>query len=163
MHPVWMVLPIYLFAGITAQRLSVRRVRAYLGVILAVSVLVVAARVVTDYVRPTVCKACRSFLPYAALAEQIRASGFTRGIIVADTDHLAGNLLMHFPTSRVDSVKKSLNMIPPGPVNNQCLIVWRGDSESIPSAVRAHAKRTLSLEEPPLLRTGRAKQGASSS
>ncbi len=159
MHPVWMALPIYLFAGITVQQLSVKRIRAYLGVILAVSVLALAARVVADYVHPTACNACRSFLPFSALAEEIRASGFTRGIIVADTDHLAGNLLMHFPTSRVDSVKKSLNLIPPGPVNNQCLIVWRGDSESIPSAVRAHAKRTLSLEEPPLLRTGRANAG----
>ena len=86
MHPVWMALPIYLFAGITVQQLSVKRIRAYLGVILAVSVLALAARVVADYVHPTACNACRSFLPFSALAEEIRASGFTRGIIVADTD-----------------------------------------------------------------------------
>lgn len=159
MYPALMVLPIYLFAGITMERLSLGRVRAYLGVVLAVSVLVFAARVAADYVHPTVCKACRTFLPHAALAERIRADGFERGIILAETDHLAGNLLLHFPASRVASVKKSLNGIPPEFMANQCLIVWRGDSETLPAALRAHAKRTLSLAEPPLARTGRIDAG----
>lgn len=154
MPPVWMALPIFLFAGIAIERLSVRRIRAYLGVVLVFSVLVFAARVVVDYVRPAVCNACRSYLPFAALAERIQADGFERGIILADTDYLAGNLLLHFPTSRVISVKKSPNGIPPEFADNQCLIVWRGDSEALPPAVRARARRTLSLDEPPLVRTG---------
>ena len=153
MYPALMVLPIFLFAGIAIERLSVRRVRAYLGVILAVSVLVFAVRVVADHVHPTVCKACRAFLPYAALAEQIRAGGFARGVILADTDHLAGNLLMLFPASRVISANKSLDAPPPG-VDDQCLMVWRGDSESIPATLRAFAGRALSLNELPFVRTG---------
>jgi hypothetical protein len=56
------------------------------------------------YVQEPVCQICRWGIPYADLAEAIKARGFEHGDLIAYDDDLAGNLLRFFPNARIGAV-----------------------------------------------------------
>ncbi len=150
---VVMPLPIYGFLRIAASGPTRARLNGYAGVMCALALaapLALAFRFVTG---PGYCKKCNFFMPYAALSDQIMATGFRRGTIVAfDNPHqLGGNLRRFFPESRVVS-PRYLPFVPPltGRAGD-CLIVWnavRGDDMMKEGSVHAFLRGTLKMQPP---------------
>ncbi len=85
-------------------------------------------------------------VPYRTFAEQIRATGFTRGVILADGHLVAGNLRLCFPDSTIMAVS---NVRVPVPAPNQAtiLLVWRPESaQKVPDALRRFATRDFHVD-----------------
>lgn len=80
-----------------------------------------------------VCRKCNFFVPYAALAEQLRAEGFTGGVLVA-ADHpnqLAGNFRRFFPESRFYSTRyPRFALGEPDVAGGACLAIWNTARET---------------------------------
>jgi hypothetical protein len=76
------------------------RVRLYFMLTVFIALLAVAVRSANMFVLQPVCKTCRWGVPYAGLAERIRAAGFENGTIVSDDSEVAGNLRRFFPHAR---------------------------------------------------------------
>jgi len=135
MHPLMLLGPIYLMAMVRAVRPSARRLRVFIGIILAVSVVALGWRLAGFvYPSPTTCGKCRLAVPYGALAAGLDDMGFTHGTILAADEHIAGNLRTHFPDARVVALNYDYYDPPAtGRSGGQCLVVWRsraGDAEA---------------------------------
>ena len=126
----WMMVlvgfPIYVFARVQAVGPPQRVVERFAGVVSVLAVAVVVAMGVRFAVAPLDCKKCNLFIPYADLAAQIRAGGFTGGTIVAldYPNQIGGNLRVYFPESRVVD-RRFLPFRPPARTSTgDCLVVW---------------------------------------
>jgi len=90
---------------------------------------------------PLWCKRCYFHMPYAALAQQVRAAGFAHGTLIEffQRIQLAGNFRPYFPDSRILSTKYPYYR-PPGARGGSCLLLWDpAYSEAMPDALRKFA------------------------
>ncbi len=126
----WMMVlvgfPIYVFVRVQAVAPPQRVLQRFAGVMSVLAAAVIVAIGVRFAVAPPDCKKCNLFIPYADLAAQIRAGGFTGGTIVAldYPNQIGGNLRVYFPESRVVD-RRFLPFRPPARTSNgDCLVVW---------------------------------------
>ena len=132
MHPALMVLPVLVFQLAVRGDPDRRAVRAYLGLVALAVVLVVGARTVRHVLGADHCGRCREMAPFDELADALRQTGFERGTIVGDGYHIAGNLRMRFPDSRVLEPGSRRGVFPGPTGEGGCLAVWQ-------SGIRASA------------------------
>jgi len=92
----------------------------------ALAMLVPAALAVKSAAGPVLERRPYLNIPYPALAEALKAAGFTEGTIFTwDLPYpLSGNLRPYFPDSRVVSAKFMFYQPPPRTRPGQCLAVW---------------------------------------
>ncbi len=137
LHPALMILPVLLFALIERGRPTARALHAYLALVCLVVAIALGVRI-GHYVRGADhCGRCRDLVPFAALADQLRAAGFARGTIVTDDLHIGGNLRVALPASRVLDPDYLAAIWPPPGGRGQCVAVWQADGE----AARTHQRR----------------------
>jgi hypothetical protein len=108
-----------------------RRFAAFAALI---AVVALSARLANMFVLDPVCKICRWGMPYAGLAAELRARGFTgEGVVVAPSTELAGNLRRFFPQARFVSAQLPQLLAWPPPRETTWVFVW-GDEP--PGAVQ---------------------------
>lgn len=82
---------------------------------------------------PPLCGKCRAIQPWDALAEGVRATGFTNGTLIGGDEHVSGNLRVRFPEARLISLHTPF-YVPPqrqegAPTfSPACLLVWNRDT-----------------------------------
>ncbi|MGF1562955.1 MAG: ArnT family glycosyltransferase [Geminicoccaceae bacterium] len=137
MHPILLPLPIWLFAGLSAERLWARgrRLIVFVGITAATTLAIIPGRFAADIIGPLTCERCRLYFPFGALAEDLEAAGFRNGTILTDAFHIGGNLRLAFPESRLIDVNYPLSVWPPAQSGGQCLLVWHPDSDAAPTQV----------------------------
>ena len=125
MHPLLILLPIWLFARIERGGVPGRRIRVFRSTILATVALVLAVRV-AGLLAPDAMfcgRTCRPAKPYADLIAGLRAIG-AGGTLIGLDRYTAGNLRVGFPEARIVMATEPLGFPeasrPPGP----CWIVW---------------------------------------
>lgn len=144
MHPLMLLAPIYLVAAMRAARPNRRQVRAFMWVILGLTLVALGWRL-AGFVYPSqvTCGKCRLEVPYADLADKVQDLGFSSGTILAGDEHIAGNLRTHFPAARVVALNYGYYDPPTrdagSSANGQCLIVWRGGERDATVVVPATA------------------------
>jgi len=127
MQPLLFFVPLYLLLKLRSRinRGSVRRLLVVAGVCAAASLSALGGRVL---LADAFGEYTRFNTPFDALAEEIRARGFERGVILTDHHWMAGNLRLRFPESVVLTPGyKHLPFSRRAPV----LIVWQGESMPI--------------------------------
>ena len=88
-------------------------------------------------------------VPFEALAEELRAAGFSgRGTIVSEGMHISGNMRVLFPAARIVDAYFPVAEWPPAAGRAQCLLLWqeRQDSRQTGRAadkVRAYLAQAL--------------------
>ncbi len=131
-YPVHALMPLFLVTSIwlTAQARKAARteseVRRFVAVALGIAVFAFAARCANMYVQEPVCQLCRWGIPYAELADAMKARGFEQGDLVAYDNDLAGNLRRFFPQARI-VITGSRSYAPPpveGAQSGKVAIVW---------------------------------------
>jgi|GEM_PF-498066 len=134
MHPF--LLPALPWLWLRLHRLGWRfkdTVRLFV-ILLAISGLIFVMRAGRLGYGPPFCGKCRAIMPYEALETRIKALGFTGGMIIAQDEHLAGNLRVAFPQARLLNLHKAFYH-PPARDNaasypsGQCLMVWHGPTD----------------------------------
>jgi hypothetical protein len=142
-HPLLFLFPIYFFAHIDAEILTLRRERIFKALAAGVAILVLAVMTIQTIGAPLTKNYSRVNAPFAELAEEIRAAGKTAQQIVADHYHLAGTLRMHFPSASVFTLREDLYI--PKPANVETLLAWDASkSKEIPASLREYLESHLS-------------------
>ena len=106
-YPTHALMPLFLVTSIwlTAQARKAARndgeIRRFVLAALGIAVFAFFARAANMYVHEPVCQICRWGIPYAELAETVKARGFDRGDLMVYDDDLAGNLRRFFPHARM--------------------------------------------------------------
>lgn len=152
MHPLFLIAPIWVFAGFSAMPNRAAIARRLTVVILAVAAIALGWRFAGFTVAsPLFCGKCRLEVPISELATEMRAAGFDRGTIIGGDEFTAGSLRAQFPDSRIISLHMP-DFRPPAPrgaaaddPDRLCAIVWQTDAEGKPTAPPAAA---LDLADP---------------
>lgn len=149
MHPLFLITPIWLFAGLAAAPNRAAIAKRVTVAILVVAAIALSWRVAGFTVAsPLFCGKCRLEVPIAELAAEMRAAGFRHGTIIAGDEFTAGSLRAQFPQSRFISLHTP-DFIPPPPSDSgegrQCAIVWQTDAAGDPAQPPAMA---LDLADP---------------
>lgn len=140
-YPTHALMPLFLVTSVwlTAQaRKGVRsagEVSRFVGIALGIAVFAFFARCANMYVQQPVCKLCRWGIPYAELADAIKARGFYHGTLVVYHDDLAGNLRRFFPHARIVLVGPRAYMPPAAalPPGGRTMLVWEAGKTDAPA------------------------------
>lgn len=99
-------------------------------VALAIAVIALVARLANMFIYDPVCKKCRWGIPYATLAETLRADGFDgHGTIVVADDELGGNLRAYFPEARIVLTgPRAFMPRRPAPQSDAQVFVWEASA-----------------------------------
>ncbi len=134
--PFLLLLPLYLFLRLPAGDVGAGRLRRFGYLLAALAVVTVLVRVGEVWAGPRFGIHSRLHIPFAALAEEVRAAGFAGGTIVAENRIIGGNLRLHFPDARVLTADLAYLQPPARREPGQCLVVWnRVRSDETPAAL----------------------------
>lgn len=154
--PMFMVAIVWLTDKVRQSAPSAARVRAYLAILLALTVLAFVGRAANMFVLDPVCSKCRWGIPYDQLAERIRATGFRDGTLVVDEEELGGNLRRFFPTARIVLTDKG-GIVPPETPRSRAggtVLVWlvKKDDLDVPDKLIAWLPPDPRVWRPQLVR-----------
>ena len=128
MHPILLILPIWLFMVIESGR-PARLATNILACVLAVLVLQVAAARALQPTGLVSCGLCPEWRPFGPLAQQIKAAGYRgAGTMVTDAE-TGGNMRIQFPDARVLDPFYPRTSLPSVSGMGQCLIVYWDDGD----------------------------------
>jgi hypothetical protein len=155
MIAVMLPLPIALFAWLEPLPPDDRPLRLWLVMLVLLAAAGLVARAVIQLQGGDSCGKCRTQIPFATLAGEFRAAGFTHGTILADGFHLAGNLRWTFPESRIVEGLGLLEVFGPAR-EGMCLIAWPGDAGArMPDRLARFARGPLAIDPGVPFREGR--------
>lgn len=144
MHPLLILLPIWLFADL-ARFEAGRRWKLLGALVLIVASVGFGARV-PGMIAPDklMCGGkCRHMKPYEGIRDGLAALGAAEATLIGDNDYTAGNLRVLFPDAR--AVARSWPVV--GPARDKCFFVWEdGESEPQKPAVEG-VKARLGVQE----------------
>jgi hypothetical protein len=144
LQPLLINLPLLLVAW-TQPRLDTRRGNVLFAlaavVMLTVPTIMHGRVVAADWIG----RSTNWNIPYRAFATQIRAAGFTNGVIVAESHLIAGNLRLNFPESTVVGLGDTQFPLPL-PDQAPVLLAWRsGNSTNVPPHLQKFAALELRI------------------
>jgi len=127
LQPLLFAAPLIFFTGFDATEITEKKYRQFLmvGIIAAISVYsaftlrVVAAPLIQNYSRLS--------YPFTALADKIRGTGFSGGLIISDNRFLAGNMHFQFPNSRALIPDYNFEQLPYSPALTEAVVIWKAD------------------------------------
>lgn len=126
MQPALFILPVFLMMLVERGRPSPRAVSAFAIMVGLLVPIALVARVVVYQLGADYCGSCRNMVPFQALAEELRAAGFTgAGTIMADGFHVGGNMRVEFPAARVIDAAYPPAIWPLPRGNDNCLLLWQ--------------------------------------
>lgn len=132
MHPLMLLLPIYLFADL--ERFDFRKQWRWLGAILVAFVAVAFLARVPGIVAPDRfwCGGkCRHMKPYADLKSPLSELGAATATLIADSGYTGGNLRVLFPKARVVTSAIPARTAP----REKCFFIWEdGEREPVEEA-----------------------------
>jgi hypothetical protein len=117
-----------LFFALIAERKpgdkQIRYMASWVAVVVTISFI---ARIATFAAEPFSCDTCRTHIPVADLAEELKQAGFDRhGTIVVEDHHLGGNLRAQFPEARIADLEQSFRFwSEPSMTDGNCVFVQK--------------------------------------
>lgn len=144
MQPLLFITPLYL---VTLQqgRFTLSRARGYLALCLVVAAVVLVMMPGHVVWGGRTGDFGRLNAPWDRLAAELRGTGFTGGVIVAQGRLVGGNLRLFFPQSLVVAPEAPPADVPQGKAR---LLVWDAtDSDGLPEGLRAFASGRFATEQ----------------
>ncbi|MCC6948289.1 MAG: glycosyltransferase family 39 protein [Bradyrhizobiaceae bacterium] len=133
MHPILIVAPVFVFARVARLAPGEARLRQFAAFALIVAMFVLAFRFAAATDNP-VTRALdrRLLLPYAELAEALKAQGVVGGTVISPSVREAGNLRAFIPELRVAAHDSLRVQRPPWRAGDDrsCALVWAEGQES---------------------------------
>jgi hypothetical protein len=133
--PVFVTLPLWLFARIERGGASPLRLKLWTGAIAVVVVACAAIRAGAELAPDaSFCGHCGALKPYPALAEDLRRLGGANATLIGLDPYTAGNLRAQLPGARV-MMADFREPKPPGP-DRPCFAVWELEGPPVPLELR---------------------------
>lgn len=123
--PLFLVTTIWIMAQARKGARNPGEVRRFVVMALAVAVFAFAARCANMFVMEPVCSICRWGIPYAGLADGMKARGFEGGQLIVYDDELGGNLRRFFPEAQILLAGPRRYLPPEKPASAGTALVWK--------------------------------------
>lgn len=134
LQPLLFVAPIYFFSRFSPASISPKKFKIYLGIILVAALAVYGAFTLRVVGASYIQNFCRLNYPFNAMADDMRKTGFTDGLIISDNRFLAGNLHFNFPTSTAIVPDYRLETLVEHGRYSSIAVVWQaGEALTIPA------------------------------
>ncbi len=137
--PLFLLTSIWLMAQARNAAPPAGQIRRFVVMAIGVAIVALFGRVANMYVQHPVCNICRWGVPYAELADEMKARGFAGGQILVEDNELGGNLLRFFPDSRI-MLSGSKVYAPPllesEPAMTRTAILWPAELSAEEAAAR---------------------------
>ena len=148
MQPVFYPFPFLVLMLVRLGQPGYDRIRRYLISVVVFSLIVFIARFGMAHFSADRCGSCRALIPFPELTEQIKATGFEKGTIIADRFHIGGNMRVAFPDSRVIDPHYPMDVWPGETGQGQCLWVWETarTGEEPPAHFQTYVEEDLDAE-----------------
>ena len=149
MQPFLFLVPLGVFARLQSVGAAPARLRRYAGVLGVFGLLFLAMPLMQAWVGPWFGVYSRLHVPFEALAQQLEAAGFERGMIVAENTFIGGNLRLTFPHARVLTPELTVGLQVAARQTGQCLVVWDGnDRQPLPEPLQQFLEKELQARAP---------------
>ncbi len=127
LQPVLFAAPIYAFSRLGPGQITARRSKIFLSLAAVAAIGVYAAFSLRVIAAPLTGHFSRLNYPFPEMSADIRAAGFTGGLIVSNDRFLAGNLLWQFPDSTAVIPGYGFEDITEKAGHRQAIAVWKAD------------------------------------
>jgi lipopolysaccharide core galacturonosyltransferase RgtB len=149
MQPFLFLAPLYVFVRLQDLGVVPSRLRLYAGVLGVFGLVFLAMPLTQAWVGPWFGVYSRLHVPFEALARQLEAAGFKRGMIVAENTFIGGNLRLMFPHARVLTPELTIGLQVATHEAGQCLVVWDGsDIQPLPDPLQQFLEKELQVQLP---------------
>jgi lipopolysaccharide core galacturonosyltransferase RgtB len=149
MQPFLFLAPLYVFVRLHDSDVMPFRLRFYAGVLSVFGLIFLAMPVAQAWVGPWFGMYSRLHVPFEALAHQLEAVGFRRGMIVAENTFIGGNLRLTFPNARVLTPELTTGLQVAARETAQCLVVWDGNKgQALPEPLQRFLEKDLRAQLP---------------
>ncbi len=150
LQPLLFAAPIFFFSRLDPTRISQKRFKYFLGVVSVAAVAVYIAFTLRVTAASYINGFSRLSYPFTAIAEDMRTSGFSGGLIISDNRFLAGNMHFQFPDSSalvpdyrfetlIETLIDSNN-------HSTAVVLWKADViPFIPAGLASFLKNTYSI------------------
>jgi lipopolysaccharide core galacturonosyltransferase RgtB len=149
MQPFLFLTPLYVFVRLQGIGVAPSRLRLYAGVLGVFGLVFLAMPATQAWVGPWFGMYSRLHVPFEALAHQLEAAGFRRGMILAENTFIGGNLRLTFPHARVLTPELTTGLQGIARETGQCLVVWDGNNrQPLPEPLQQFLEKELQAQLP---------------
>ena len=146
LQPLLFAAPLFFFSRLDPAQISSKRFKLFLQVTALTAMTIYLAFTVRVVGASYIHRFCRMNYPFTAMAEDLRQTGFSDGLIISDNRFLAGNMRLHFPgsialipdyrfESRIDSQGLTV-----------AVVIWKADHASaIPPELSSFLSKTYKI------------------
>jgi lipopolysaccharide core galacturonosyltransferase RgtB len=146
LQPLLFAAPIYFFSRLSPARITSGKSKIYLGIVLVAALAVYCTFTIRVLGASAIGNFCRLNYPFNAMAEDLRESGFTEGLIISDNRFLAGNFHFRFPSgTAIVPDYRFETLVEPGRYSSVA-VVWKADeSLTIPANLDSFLRETYAI------------------
>jgi len=146
LQPILFTAPLLFFTGFDVTKITEKKYKQFLlattlaaiGVYTAFTLRVIEAPLFHNYSRLS--------YPFTALADEIRKTGFSGGLIISDNRFLAGNMHFQFPNSRALIPDYNLENLPYSLTFTRAAVIWKADTTpNIPPQLNTFLKKKYDI------------------
>ncbi len=99
LQPLLFAAPLFFFSRLEPSRLSPKQFKSFLTVIAVAAMAVYLSFSIRVAGASYIHNFCRMNYPFTAITDDLRQTGFSKGLIISDNRFLAGNMRLQFPGS----------------------------------------------------------------
>jgi lipopolysaccharide core galacturonosyltransferase RgtB len=146
LQPILFLFPLFLFARISIEKTSKKIIGGYYLIVLFAALFIYGAFMFRVLGAAYLSNYCRLNYPIADLVTEIKKSNFSGGVILSDDRFMAGNMVLHFPTSNVVipgyGFEKNLAKDP----SQLLAIVWERRTVEVPMSIQNFLYQTYGFK-----------------
>jgi 4-amino-4-deoxy-L-arabinose transferase-like glycosyltransferase len=146
LQPLLFAAPIFFFSRLDPTRISPKRFKLFLGVVSFTAIAVYLAFTIRVAGASYIHRFCRMNYPFTAMAQDLRQTGFSDGLIISDNRFLAGNMRIQFPgsTALIPGYKFETRTNAPG--FSSAAVLWKADqSPAMPAELASFLVKTYDI------------------
>ncbi len=143
LQPLLFVVPVFFFSRLNPTQITPRQFKRFLGVVSFAALAVYLAFTIRVVGASYIDRFCRMNYPFAGLAEDLRRSGFSEGLIISDNRFLAGNMSLHFPGSTALIPGYNFELQPDTQGLSTAAVIWEaGKAPAMPAKLATFLEKT---------------------
>ena len=130
LQPLLFVVPILFFSRVPEAKITNGRFKGFLTVIAVAAATVYLAFTIRVTGASYIGNFSRMNYPFSPMAEDIRSTGFDKGLIISDNRFLAGNMHFQFPTSAALVPEYNFENLPATQGLKKGLVIWKAEKST---------------------------------
>ncbi len=146
LQPLLFAAPLFFFSRLEPTRISPKQFKRFLGVTAVAAITVYLAFSIRVAGASYIHRFCRMNYPFTAMAEDLRQTGFSGGLIISNNRFLAGNMRLQFPGSTALIPGYKFEILANVDGFSSAAVLWKADlSPTMPSELASFLATTYNI------------------